>query len=331
MSVTTPVAFIVFNRPEQTRDSFARIRDQKPRQLFVIADGPRDGHPTDRDRCDEVRDLVGGIDWPCDVRRNYADTNMGCKKRVGSGLEWVFSMVDRAIVLEDDCVAHPDFFSFCDALLDRYADDPRVAVVTGGNFQQGRRRGDASYYFSRYNHVWGWATWRRAWDRYDEKVSFWVDWQSSNDWLAAIPDRVERRYWEGIFDRVARGEIDTWDYQWTACTWYHGGLTATPNVNLVRNIGFGPEATHSRSLNPALELHTSPLGPLVHPRDVQRDAGADRFVFDHLFGGASLRSRRRPLGFLRWLLGRVLRGIMSASPVSVGASGSKPQDRGEVR
>ena len=127
---------------------------------------------------------------------NYADTNMGCKRRVSSGLDWVFSQAERAIVIEDDCLPHPDFFAFCDEMLDLYADDPRVAAVTGDYFQEGVRRGDASYYFSRYVHVWGWATWRRAWDHFDVDMAFWRGWRGSEGWETALSDPVERRHWE---------------------------------------------------------------------------------------------------------------------------------------
>ncbi len=300
MHPDTPIAFIAFNRPDHTRMSFSRIREQRPRQLFLIADGPRAGHPTDAERCAEVRRIIEAVDWPCDVRRDYSSTNLGSKSRVSSGLDWVFSQRDRAIVLEDDCVPHPDFFTFCEALLDRYADDSRVAVITGGNYQQGNRRGDASYYFSRYNHVWGWATWRRAWDLYDGDMSFWPEFKESGEWERLFPDPLERRYWTRVFDRA--GQIDAWGYPWTASVWHHGGLTATPNVNLVSNIGFGPGAVHTTDASsPLAAMPVEPLGPLVFPSDVIRDAEADRYTFDHAFGGASLRQRRTPWGFVWWL------------------------------
>lgn len=301
---------ILFNRPEFTRATFAQIREQRPLHLFIIADGPRQGHSTDQDRCAEAREVVGQVDWPCNVHRNYAEQNLGSKQRVSSGLDWVFSHVDRAIVLEDDCVPHPDFFHFCEQLLDYYADDPRVGVVTGDNYQFGNWRGEASYYFSKYVHVWGWATWKRAWDLYDGHISFWTTWRSSDDWHATVPDSIERRYWERILDRTARGEIESaWDYPWLASVWYHKMLTATPNVNLVTNIGFGPDvqATHTRSMAPGGGVPAAPLGPLVHPSEVKPNAAADRFDFDYSFDGARLRSRRRPLGFLRWQIGRAYR------------------------
>ena len=189
-----PVVFIVFNRLDHAAKTFAAIRAQRPRRLFIVADGPRAEHPSDVERCAAVRAVVDQVDWPCDVRRNYAEINLGLKRRVSSGLEWVFDQVDRAIILEDDCLPHSDFFFFCDELLQRYADDHRVWVITGNNFQNGRKRGDAAYYFSKYSHCWGWATWRRAWKHYDGHIPFWPEWQLSKRWATMNPDRVERRY-----------------------------------------------------------------------------------------------------------------------------------------
>lgn len=291
--LNTPVAFIIFNRPQHTRRSFAVIREQRPTKLLIIADGPRIGHPTDADRCAETREVVAHIDWPCEVLREYAEVNMGCKRRVSSGLDWVFAQVEKAIVLEDDCLPNDDFFSFCDRLLTRYESDPRIWVITGNNFQNGKKRGVAAYYFSKFNHCWGWATWRRAWQHYRVDIPFWPAWKDTDAWKAAIPDPVERKIWSSLLDRVQAGEIDTWDYQWTAAAWYYGGLTATPQVNLVTNIGFGPEATHTVTVDDQVGLPTSPLGPLTHPARVKQDLAADRHVLDQNFGGRTHPDRWR--------------------------------------
>lgn len=290
-----PIAYVIFNRPGHTRETFSVIRAQRPTKLFIIADGPRAGHTTDAQRCAETRAIVDHIDWPCEVHRNYADQNMGCKLRVSSGLDWVFEHVDAAVILEDDCVPNVDFFDYCDDLLVRYAEDTRVWVVTGNNFQDGKKRGEAAYYFSKYNHCWGWATWRRAWQHYRVDMPFWPAWRDSVGWLNKMSDRAERDTWTNIFDRVYRGEIDTWDYQWTACVWYYGGLTATPKVNLVTNIGFGPDATHTVTNNDQAGLPVFPLGPLTHPQKIEANVHADRWVFDHNFGGLThpLRFRNR--------------------------------------
>ena len=303
--LSTPIAFIIFNRPRHTRESFAAIRAQRPSTLLIIADGPRPGHPTDFERCRETRDIVANIDWPCEVLRNYSDMNLGCKLRVSSGLDWVFDQVERAIILEDDCIPHEDFFTYCDTLLHRYETDLRVWVITGNNFQSGKKRGDASYYFSKFNHCWGWATWRRAWKHYRVDIPFWPEWQATADWRKKLPDPVERTVWADLLDRVQCGEIDTWDYQWTACAWYHGGLTATPNVNLVTNIGFGPDATHTVSPGDKEGLPIFPLGPLTHPKHVKQNLVADRYVFNHHFGG--LNHPDRLISRLKWRRDQFLR------------------------
>lgn len=295
--VRTPVALLVFNRPHYTAEMFAAVRAQRPARLFVIADGPRPGYPTDVERCAEVRAIVEQVDWPCEISRNYAEANWGLKRRVSSGLDWVFGQVERAIVLEDDCIAGPDFFGFCDELLERYADDDRVWVITGDNFQNGRRRGRAAYYFSKYNHCWGWASWRRAWTHYQGDLAFWEEWKTSPEWRSMVPSKVERAYWEPIFDRVRRGEIDSWAYPWMGSVWFHGGLTATPNVNLVTNIGFGDDATHTTGSGASFSLAAGPLGPLTHPRRIRQDRQADKYTFEHAYGRppARLRSRARNL------------------------------------
>lgn len=298
--IGTPIAFIIFNRPRHTRQSFALIREQRPSKLLIIADGPRLGHPTDGERCRETREIVKNIDWPCEVLRNYADINLGCKNRVSSGLDWVFTQVDKAIILEDDCLPNKDFFSFCDELLVRYENDPRVWVVTGNNFQNGVRRGDAAYYFSKFNHCWGWASWRRAWQHYRVDIPFWPAWKDTEDWHTKLPDPVERKIWSKLLDDVQRGDIDTWDYQWTATTWYFGGLTATPQVNLVTNIGIGPDATHTVASEEQAGLPALSLGPLTHPRVIKQDLAADRYVLNHNFGGRDHPDRLHNRLVKRW-------------------------------
>src|SRR5665648_587346 len=162
----TPVAFIIFNRPETTRRVFAEIAKARPTKLLVIADGPRATHPDDAEKCAVVRAIIDGVDWDCEVLKNYSDVNLGCKRRVSSGLDWVFDTVEEAIILEDDCLPHPTFFRFCEEMLAKYRDDKRIAMISGDNFQFGKKRTEYSYYFSRYTHIWGWASWRRAWDNY---------------------------------------------------------------------------------------------------------------------------------------------------------------------
>ena len=288
MKFDTPILLLLWRRPETTRRLLEALRPLAPTRLFVACDGPRQ---EDHDAVAQTRALVEEmVDWPCTVERRYSTTNLGCRDGVGSALSWFFGHVDSGIVLEDDCIPHNDFFTFCADMLRVHAGDERVWVVTGDNFQRGRVRGEASYYYSRYPHCWGWATWRRAWRHYEPSLSFWPTWRDSEAWQRFLPDRVERAYWTDIFDGVHQGRIKTsWAYPWTACVWHGAGLTITPNVNLVENVGFGPGGTHTTARESHLAVPAVALGPITHPCSVESDDDADRFVFDRHFGGATLR------------------------------------------
>lgn len=286
----TAVLFMVFNRPDTTTQVFEAIRRARPPRLYVAADGPRAARVGEAARVESVRKIATAVDWPCEVKTLFRDHNLGCKLAVSGAITWFFEHEAEGVILEDDCLPHPDFFNFCEAMLDYFRDDERVDVITGNNFQNGQQRGAGTYYFSKYNHCWGWATWRRAWRHYQGDLPFWPEWRQSDDWKAVCPDNVERRYWERIFDQVYAGAIDTWDYPWTACVWKHGGLTATPNVNLVTNIGFGVDATHTCDSNSSqANMSVAALPRIIHPEIVGRDQPADRYVFEHHFGGRWLR------------------------------------------
>jgi len=297
-SLQTAVLFVVFNRPDTTARVFAAIRQARPPRLYVAADGPRETREGEAKRVARVRQIATAVDWPCEVFTLFREKNLGCKHAVSEAITWFFRKEDQGIILEDDCLPHPDFFSFCESLLIRYANDERVYAITGDNFQNGLKRGDGSYYFSRYNHVWGWASWRRAWQRYDINLSFWPEWKRSAQWFSELPDSVERRYWEKTFDRMHAQEIDTWDYQWTASIWHHGGLTATPNVNLVSNIGFGRDATHTvRTEGAMAEMPTGAIGEITHPEKVTRDFIADSYVFVNAIAGRKEKLLKKILSF----------------------------------
>ncbi|HTY26120.1 MAG TPA: hypothetical protein VMC85_23520 [Desulfomonilaceae bacterium] len=297
-----PVCLIIFNRPEHTRRALEGIRLVRPKWLFVVADGPRKDVPEDTDACISARAVLKGVDWDCELSTNYSDINLGCKLRVASGLNWLFDNVDEAVILEDDCLPHPSFFRFCEELLQYYRNDSRVMSVSGNNFQNNRSSGSYSYYFSRYVHVWGWATWRRAWAHYDVSMTQWPILRDRN-WLGDfLVDARQVRYWSYIFQE-AYESLDTWDYAWMFACWLQNGLSITPNVNLVSNIGFGPSSTHtvqtvSRFANmPAEEM----IFPIKHPSRVVRDFGADDFTEEIMFSGVlnnlfeRIRTKRKDL------------------------------------
>lgn len=289
----TPVAFLVFNRPQHTARVFARIREARPRTLYVIADGPREDKPGDRVRCSNVRRIVEeGVDWPCDFTRIYSDVNLGCAKRVSSGISEVFTNVESSIILEDDCVPNPTFFPFCDELLDRYKNDDRVGQIAGCSFlEEARSHMQESYYFSRYPHCWGWATWRRAWQKYDHQMSDWSGKMLSNRWPKGLDNPAERSRWEKCFNSVLNGKVDSWAYRWTYSLWRDNAVSANSRVNLVTNVGFGPDATHTRRGDVGGIPEQIATFPLVHPTDVTADDRADREVSRRVFQSPGLSQR----------------------------------------
>lgn len=285
-----PILFLTYQRFNTAERVFSAIQKARPPRLYFASNAPKSSNNEEVAKVRRVRSLLDRVDWPCEVKVRFLEKHLPVKQSVSSSLDWFFEHEEQGIILEDDCLPHPDFFTFCENLLDRYATDERVWVITGDNFQKGVKRGEASYYFSRYNHVWGWASWRRAWQKSDMHMRFWPKWKNSAAWKKFWRDPVERRYWEIILDRMYRGKFTTWDYPWTASVWYYGGLTATPNVNLVSNIGFGQDATHTDDKgHPLANMTANAIGEVRHPTVVEQDVDADRFCFDHVFGGRSFR------------------------------------------
>jgi hypothetical protein len=287
MSARSAVLFLVFNRPDTTSQVFEAIRRARPAKLYIAADGPRENRAGEAERCAAVRRIATAVDWTCETYTLLRERNLGCKIAVSSAISWFFEHEAEGIVLEDDCVPDPSFFLYCDELLARYRSDERVMCISGDNFISRVWSPQESYYFSRYAHIWGWATWRRAWQNYDVALK---EWPSSDkralleQWLPGAPH--DRAYWREMFDRVAGGRVDTWDYQWIyACLKQHA-VSCVPKVNLISNIGFGPGATHTHSPDSKhanLSVGSLPL-PLVHPGEVSANVAADRWTSQHVFG-----------------------------------------------
>lgn len=245
-----PVLLVVFNRPETTQQVLGAIRRVRPPALYVAGDGPRSHVSTDAGRCADARKAAIAADWPCDVRTLFRDTNAGCAVNTSEGIDWFFQHVDAGIILDDDCVPTPSFFRFCEELLAFYRKEPRIMHVAGNSHQYGRQRGVASYYFSRYANFWGWATWRRAWRHFDRNLR--PAWELRDDWSAPWQLSIER----------ARG------------------IAIVPNVNLVRNVGFGLEATHTTEIEPSAFVEAKEMTfPLIHPRRMEVDRDADAFTY----------------------------------------------------
>jgi hypothetical protein len=308
MPLSTPVAFLIFNRPDLTQVVFEAIAKVKPKKLFVVADGPR--FPADTEKCAKARAIIDQVDWECDVSTNYSEKNLGCGRRVASGIEWVFSEVEDAIFLEDDCLPIESFFLFCQELLERYRDDKRIMAIGGNNFQSGQKRTAYSYHFSKYSGCWGWASWRRAWKHYDYEMKTWPAFKQAGMMKMICPDPHEQRFWTKLFDSMHENPlgIDTWDHQWKYACWSQNGLAIEPSVNLVANIGLGrSDASHTTDHNPQLaELSkTQDLREIRHPPFVVRHRDADNHIFDFFIEGKQLKENWTLLGKFRRGLSKV--------------------------
>ena len=275
---------MVFNRPDVTRRVFDAVRQAQPPKLYLAADGPRQNRAGEVERCQAVKEIVSKVDWPCEVHTLFREKNLGCKLAISSALDWFFSQEPEGIILEDDCLPEPSFFQFCDELLERYRGDDRVGMISGCNFQYGVKRSSDSYYFSQFCHIWGWATWARAWKKYDVQITQWPT-LKENNWLTKMGFRGgEYRHWKKAFDKVYAGQIDTWDHQWTFASWLNNMLSITPAINLISNIGFGAEATHTvgKSIFSDMKKTEIPF-PLTHPKHLTRNIPADNFSSKNLF------------------------------------------------
>lgn len=204
---------------------------------------------------------------------------------MSSGIDWFFARVDEGIILEDDCLPDPTFFKFCQELLARYRGDERVMMISGNNFQAEPFLWPASYYFSRYAHIWGWATWRRAWKNYDLTIRRLPQLVKDRILHQRFANNREIKFWINNFQMVYDGRLDTWDYQWVLNMFLQDGLSIMPRVNLVSNIGFNEQATHTRDRQDRFaNLKTSPVETIVHPNEISVNREADLYTLKHVFG-----------------------------------------------
>jgi len=278
--MTTPVILIIFNRPDLTRQVLEKIAEVKPEKLFIISDGPRTSQ--EKLLVEETRSIVRHILWKCEVVRKYADKNLGCRKSVSTGLDWVFSKVDRAIILEDDCVPHASFFPYCEDLLEKYKDDERIAMISGDNFfsnsfchsRGGGNLYNYSYGFSRHSLIWGWATWKRTWNTYHLAEKKGVSFLTDN--YGELSNLMKTTRLQAI-KKTLMGQIDTWDYILQYALLISKGLCIFPRVNLVKNIGFDMSATHTKRSTFHAKLQTDPITfPLIHPKHIEVDTKFER-------------------------------------------------------
>lgn len=300
----SPVLFLVFNRPDTTLKVLNEIREARPSKLYIAADGPRKGNEQDIRLCKETLAVVSNIDWDCEVKTLFREKNLGCKEAISSAITWFFEQEEEGIILEDDCLPAKSFFYFCDEMLDRYRDDKRIRHITGTNMQLGQTWGDASYYFGLATNVWGWASWRRVWNDYDKDLSKYEAAEVEHQLRNIFEDEFLAAQWFSIFKKLKLKEIDTWDYQLTLINYFNHSLSVNPNVNLIRNIGFRADATHTPDPNATFaNLALQEITAITHPKYFLPEKAADYFTFNKELNLDERRRKHYSLRrrFKRWL------------------------------
>ena len=280
----TPLLFIIFNRPDTTERVFTAIRNARPEKLFIAADGPRMDKQGEADKCKACIDIVSRIDWPCEVKTDYSSINLGCRERVSSALDWFFKAVPEGIILEDDCLPVPAFFTFMETMLSKYREEEKIMHISGNNFLFGTLPVKEDYYFSRIPHIWGWASWRRAWKKYDVGMRDLPEFENRKDIRDVFPEKFVQKSWIEIFRDVYHKRIDTWDYQWTYAVFKNQGLCINPANNLISNIGFGNDATHTGKISrfadmPAIEMKLNGISP----KELKPNQAADQYILRNNF------------------------------------------------
>ena len=308
--LTSPVLLLTFNRPDTTQQVINALRAVKPSNVFAFCDGPRPGVAGDGDKVAATRSVIeDGIDWPATLRTFYPEKNRGIVHGPPDAIDWFFSEVPEGIILEDDCVPHPDFFYYAELLLDRYRDDSRVWVVSGDNSSNLPITEPHSYGFISDPLIWGWASWRRAWKYHDRNMSDWKTFRRSREFRRLVPDRVERVRRRYFFDTKP---VSTWDYQWVYTVLKNRGLAAVPRVNLVSNIGFDhPDAHHTFGPSPQANAATFGIFPIVHPLMVEKDPATQ---FEYVERKLGVRKRRPGYQLKKWAR-KTLRSLRSKFPV----------------
>ena len=313
----TPILFLIFKRPDVTAQVFEAIRLAQPAKLYIAADGARPDKAGEADKVAQTRELVlNGIDWPCEVETLLRDTNLGCRIAVSSAIDWFFEHEEAGIILEDDCLPDQSFFRFCAELLEYYRHDTRIMAISGNNFQQGQQRGKYSYYFSQTPYPWGWATWRRAWRMYHTAIAHFGEIMAEPTYRDFTHHaRFNQFRYENIMNAYYRKNgIDSWAYLWGFTNFVNHGLVCRSQENLVKNIGFGPEGTHTTSKAGKALLETQHIEfPLRHPPYMCLHKEADTFHYEHNLGLAKyimlLRLKKKGKRFFRKMIGKFVMSI----------------------
>lgn len=279
----TPILFLIYNRPDLTEKVFSKIRKIKPKKLFISADGPK--NETEKENCEKTRDIINKVDWPCQLETLFQEENLGCKLAVSSAISWFFDHVENGIILEDDTVPNMSFFHFCEELLDMYQDDKKVMSITGVSWTKPSFVEPFSYYFSTYPGIWGWATWKDRWNKFDLEMKGFKEFIGSNILDEICFSSKEKKVIENYLNEVYHNKIDTWDYIWHYTNYLNKGLCIRPNKNLVSNIGFDHRSTHTKdktSIRFNQKSH-SINKTLKHPKKILRNKEADYYLINTTF------------------------------------------------
>jgi len=287
-----PVLLIAWRRPSSTKLVLDEIRKAAPKHLYIACDGPSVERPGEQEKVLAVRNLVQqAVDWPCELKILFGDINQGCRVGVSSAISWFFEHEEEGIILEDDCVPHPEFFSYCEELLNRYRNDFRIWWISGTNARLDPTRSDKSYLVSRYGHCWGWATWRSRWAHYDRDLVSLTPFLETLGFKSLFSSRRQAQYWKRLLIHLRDHKYpDTWDYQWSYTCLVNGGLSVVPNSNLVSNIGFDLDATHTKISYGHVRTHsTEGIMPLRHPQFLLPDPVRDLETFNTIYSVPVLR------------------------------------------
>jgi hypothetical protein len=289
----TPILFLLFNRPETTTAVFEQIKKIKPKYLYVAADGPRNHVEGEKEKCKETREIINNVDWECEVITLFRNENLGCGHAVSGAITWFFDQVDYGIILEDDCLPDLTFFAYCEELLIKYQNDAEVMLIGGNNFHKKDLAISSSYYFTNYSHIWGWASWKRAWKNYSFDISEYQKVLNDLYYNDIFQSKKEKKYWMNVFENVVNRKINTWDYQWTYAIWKNRGKSITPAVNLIKNIGLEGNSTHvfiKDSFRDYLKLSKMKF-PLQHP-SININKNLDKQTFNNVYGKSFSRAFR---------------------------------------
>jgi hypothetical protein len=277
-ALMVPILIIIYNRHKFAKYLGKVLKNLKPMRIYVYADGPTNGE--DQIKCDQVRRIfLNEITWDCELKTNFRSDNLGIGYAVPHAIDWFFTKEEEGIILEDDCIPSEDFFHFTAELLSKYKEDPKVMQITGCNVLSNHNQQD-SYFFSKYTEPWGWATWRNAWGQFEPDMNGLDDFLKSGRYKSLLSSRFLRFIWNKRLKSTKRDPKSNWDYKWLYSVWKNNGIVIRPNANMIKNVGFSRQASHTFNFYSRLgKLEYQKLKkPLIYPEKIQIDEQKDKQI-----------------------------------------------------